>query len=236
MNKIALYFLLFIIYSFMGWLMEVIVTLVNNHKFVNRGFLIGPYCPIYGYGCLLIIILLQRYINHPVTLFFMAILICSVLEYMTSLVMEKLFNARWWDYSDKKFNINGRICLETMLPFGILGTLIIYIVNPFFEGILLSFPTWILYALASLLFIIFIVDNVISFNVVTSLKQEIKKAEIDQTEEITKKIRAILSKKSILHKRLVNAFPHIKTRKEFLRDIQMKIDEKIIQLEKLAKK
>ncbi len=207
--------------------MEVCITLVNSHKFVNRGFLIGPYCPIYGYGCLLIIILLKDYMDSPVVLFFMAIIICSILEYMTSFVMEKLFNARWWDYSDKKFNINGRICLETMLPFGILGCLILYIVNPFIVSILEKIPSLALTIIASILLIIFIVDNVISFNVVSSLKTEIKKAEADQTEEITKKIKAILSRKSILHKRLVNAFPHIKTKNEFLIEIRAKIDSKL---------
>lgn len=233
MNKVIMFFLLFIIYAFLGWLMEVCVTLVKSHKFVNRGFLIGPYCPIYGYGCLLIIILLSDFTKYPVVLFFMAIIICSILEYMTSLVMEKLFNARWWDYSDKKFNINGRICLETMLPFGILGCLILYIVNPFIVGLLESVPSLVLNIIALIIFVIFIIDNCISFNVVASLKSEIKKAEADQTEEITKKIKAILSRKSILHKRLVNAFPHIKTRNEFLIEIREKIDSK---LEKLKRK
>ena len=233
MNKVVMFFLLFIIYAFLGWLTEVCVTFVKSHKFVNRGFLIGPYCPIYGYGCLLIIILLSDFTKYPGILFFMAILICSILEYMTSLVMEKLFNARWWDYSNKKFNINGRICLETMLPFGILGCLILYIVNPFIVGLLSRVPSLVLNIIAVILFIIFIVDNVISFNVVSSLKTEIKRAEADNTEEITKKIKAILSKKSILHKRLVNAFPHIKTRNEFLMEIREKIDSK---LEKLKRK
>ena len=233
MKSFAVYFLLFIIYSFMGWLMEVILTLFKQHKFVNRGFLIGPYCPIYGYGCLLIILLLKKYMDSPITLFIMAIVICSILEYMTSLIMEKLFNARWWDYSDKKFNINGRICLETMLPFGILGLLIIYIVNPFYMGILEKINSTILIVLAIFILILFIVDNVISFNVVTSLKTEIKKAEHDQTEEITKKIKEILSHKSKLHKRLVDAFPHIKTRSEFLKDIQDKIEEKITKIKNL---
>ncbi len=232
MNDLVVYFHLFIIYSFMGWLMEVILTLFKQHKFVNRGFLIGPYCPIYGYGCLLIILLLKKYMDSPVTLFIMAIVICSILEYMTSLVMEKLFNARWWDYSDKKFNINGRICLETMLPFGILGLLIIYIINPFYMKILEKINPLILTILAIIILILFIVDNIVSFNVVKSLKTEIKIAEHDQTEEITKKIKEVLSHKSRLHKRLVDAFPHIKTRREFLKDIQNKIALKISKISK----
>ena len=164
MKDVALYFVLFMMYSFMGWLMEVIVTFVKEHKFVNRGFLIGPYCPIYGYGCLLIILLLKRYENDVVVLFLMSIVICSILEYVTSFVMEKLFHARWWDYSDKKFNINGRICLETMIPFGLLGSFIMYIVNPFYTNILSFFPSLVLEIIAIILFLIYIVDNIISFN------------------------------------------------------------------------
>ena len=114
-----------------------------------------------------------------------------------------------------------------------LKGLILYIVNPFIVGLLDNVPSLILNIIASLIFILFIIDNVISFNVVSSLKTEIKKAEADNTEEITKKIKAILSKKSILHKRLVNAFPHIKTRNEFLMEIRAKIDSK---LEKLKRK
>ncbi len=227
MKDVALYFVLFMMYSFMGWLMEVIVTFVKEHKFVNRGFLIGPYCPIYGYGCLLIILLLKRYENDVVVLFLMSIVICSILEYVTSFVMEKLFHARWWDYSDKKFNINGRICLETMIPFGLLGSFIMYIVNPFYTKILSFFPSLVLEIIALILFLIYIVDNIISFNVIKSFRDEIKMAERDQTEVIIKKIKEILSKKSILHKRLVKAFPHVKTRKEILEDIERIVKDKI---------
>ena len=125
------YFLLFVIYSVIGWIMEVIYTLVIDKKFTNRGFLVGPYCPIYGVGAVLIIILLSGYKERPIGLFVLAIVICSILEYFTSYIMEKLFKARWWDYSNRKFNINGRICLETMVPFGVIACLIVYIVNPF---------------------------------------------------------------------------------------------------------
>ena len=131
-NTIKIYFLLFLIYSFVGWCMEVGLKLVERKKFVNRGFLLGPYCPIYGYGAILITLLLNDFKSKPVILFLMAILICGILEYLTSFFMEKIFHLRWWDYSKKKFNINGRICLDTIVPFGILGTVIMYVTNPFF--------------------------------------------------------------------------------------------------------
>ena len=220
------------IYSFMGWLMEEILTLIEDHKFVNRGFLIGPICPIYGYGCLLLIFLLQKYLSDPIILFLMAILICSSLEYVTSFVMEKIFNARWWDYNNRKFNVNGRICLETMIPFGFLGCLILYVVNPFLtENILRITPLWI-EIIAVILLIIYIVDNIVSFIIIKSFRNEIKKAQRDQTEEITKKIREVLTNRGRLHRRLINAFPEIKTSKEVLLEVRKKVDQKIKKLNK----
>ena len=130
MEQFATYFLLFIGYSFLGWLLEVTCKLIQYKRFINRGFLIGPVCPIYGYGVMGILFLIGEGATDVLGVFLKSILICSILEYFTSYFMEKLFKARWWDYSQKKFNINGRICLETMLPFGILGTFIYYILNP----------------------------------------------------------------------------------------------------------
>ena len=86
---IRMYFLLFMIYAILGWLMEVTCKLIQYKRFINRGFLIGPYCPIYGYGALLITILLHKYTNDPIVLFIMAIVVCGTLEYLTSYFMEK---------------------------------------------------------------------------------------------------------------------------------------------------
>ena len=133
------YFLLFIIYSMLGWLIEVSAFLISDKKFINRGFLIGPYCPIYGVGAIVMILTLSNYTDSPLILFVMSIVIFSLLEYYTSYFMEKIFKARWWDYSKKKFNINGRICLETMIPFGLLGLLAMYVINPFLNNIIESF-------------------------------------------------------------------------------------------------
>ncbi len=94
MNKLAMYFLLFIIYSVLGWIMEVCLALYKEKKFINRGFLIGPYCPIYGVGCILLSVCLQSFASNPITLFLMSLVICSGLEYATSYIMEKIFKAR----------------------------------------------------------------------------------------------------------------------------------------------
>ena len=108
--SLSLLVVLFITYSIIGWVIEEIDILILQKKVVNRGFLIGPYCPIYGFGSLFIILFLNKYLDDPIVLFFMTMISCGILEYLTSFIMEKIFKTRWWDYSDEKFNINGRIC------------------------------------------------------------------------------------------------------------------------------
>lgn len=226
MKNLTLYFLLFLIYSFMGWFMEVMLTFVKQHKFVNRGFLIGPYCPIYGCGAILITLLLNKYLNDPFTLFIMAILLCGVLEYLTSYVMEKVFNLRWWDYSNKKFNINGRVYLGTIIPFGILGIIIMYISNPFFLGKLNSLSNDMLNIISCIVFTIYIADVIISLITIYKIKSTTvsvsNENKEDNTEEITKKVREILlgKPKAFAQKRLINAYPKLQT-------IKTKVKEKI---------
>ena len=208
------YILLFFIYSFFGWLMEVFFYLLEHKKLVNRGFFIGPYCPIYGCGGLLIVFLLSGYVDDFKVLFIMTIVLCSSLEYFTSYLMEKLFNARWWDYSDKKFNLNGRICLEAALPFGIVGCLVTYILNPFFSDLIVSSPVIIVKILAILLVIIFLIDNIVSFKVISNLKFASLNIKKDNTEEITTRVKEFLTRKNSFTKRLVDAFPNFKVIKE----------------------
>ena len=207
MEQFTLYFLLFIIYSFLGWLMEVICKLIELKRFVNRGFLIGPICPIYGYGVLGILLLIGTDTKDFLGVFLKSILICSILEYFTSYIMEKIFHARWWDYSKKKYNINGRICLETMIPFGILGTSIVYFINPLFSGIVKAIPLTIRIILTVIILVIYLVDNIISFNVMSKIKNEIKKHKIDNTELIRKKVYKWLENNTILYRHIKNAYP-----------------------------
>lgn len=214
MDNLSLYFILFLIYSFIGWIMEIIFTYFKDKAVVNRGFLMGPYCPIYGTGCVLIILLLRRYLKDPVALFIMSMVICSILEYVTSYAMEKLFKARWWDYSDRKFNINGRICLETLIPFGLLGCLLMYVVNPFISGVVLLIPSNVLNALAIILFILFAVDNIASYSIITKIHLSTKGIVMDNTEEITMKVREYVSNNSKFGKRLMKSFPNLKVLKE----------------------
>ena len=215
--------------------MEVICKLIEKHRFINRGFLIGPICPIYGRGALLIILLLNPYKAKPILLFCMAIIICSILEYFTSYIMEVIFKTRWWDYSTKKFNINGRICLNTMLPFGILGCVVTYIINPFFINILSLIDLSILKIIALILFTIYLIDNILSFDIIFKLRNTISNIEKDSTEEISKKVRLIFQKRGGLYKRLVNAFPNMLSPKERLIALKNKVNKEIEKLDKLSK-
>lgn len=213
-NNLCFYFILFLIYSIIGWVMEVIFTLFKDKTLVNRGFLIGPYCPIYGCGCVLIILLLKRYSNDFFVLFIMSMVVCSILEYLTSYIMEKLFKARWWDYSDRKFNINGRICLETMIPFGLLGCLLMYVINPFISGFISKVPKDILNPISIVLFILFVIDNIASYSIITKLHLHTNKIVMDNTEEITKKVREYVTNYSKFGRRLMKSFPNLKVLKE----------------------
>ena len=201
------YFLYFIIYSFIGWTIEVVGKLIELKRFVNRGFLIGPICPVYGYGVLAILFIIGDNTSDIISVFLKAILICSVLEYFTSYFMEKIFKARWWDYSKNKFNINGRICLETMLPFGILGSLVVYFIHPFIKDVLSNFTNGSIQTISIILFIIYMIDNIISFNVMNKIKREIKKQKEDSTEIIRKKVLEFIDANSILYRHIKNAFP-----------------------------
>lgn len=228
--NLKILFISFIIYSMIGWLMEVICKLIQYKRFINRGFMIGPWCPIYGIGSISLVLLLDNYKNNPVVLFFMAILICSVIEYTISFVMEKLFNARWWDYSNKKFNVNGRICLNTMIPFGILGVLVVYFVNPFIYNLLSKIPLNVLNIIVYSLLIIFIIDFIISFDIIFKFKDTLKKTEKDSTEEISKRVREVFLSKGVLYRRLVKAFPNFKNRKEYLTELRNRINDKLKKL------
>ena len=210
MSEVYNFILYFFIYSIMGWLLEVTCCLFSERKFVNRGFLLGPVCPIYGYSVVLMILIIGQGNKDILSIFLKSILVCSVLEYFTSYFMEKIFKARWWDYSDKRFNINGRICLETMLPFGIMGTLALYFIQPKFRYLvsLLSFKLKVIITIT--LLVIYILDNIISFKVMKKIKIQIKKQKEDNTKVIKKKVTEWINENSILYKHIVKAFPHFK--------------------------
>ena len=209
---IKIIFLLFIFYSFLGWLMEVTCKLIQYKRFINRGFLMGPICPIYGHGAIIMLILLKDFASNPFILFVMSMLVCTTLEYLTSYFMEKLFSARWWDYSNKKFNINGRVCLRNTLCFGILAIVLVYFLNPFILTYIEKITEPFLSILFYTLLVVYIIDNIISYNIINNFSSTIKKSNYDNTEEVTKYVKDVFLKKNYLSKRLIYAYHNFQTR------------------------
>ena len=209
MNTFLYYFFIFIIYTFLGWVLEVAFIFIKTNRFVNRGFLIGPACPIYGFGALIMMFYLTQYKDEPFTVFIMGAFICSTLEYITSYIMEKIFKARCWDYSDKKFNVNGRICLTYAFLFGLCGVIMICFTNPIIIYLLNLIPENIMVIISSSFLIIFITDVLVSFNIISKFKTTALNIAKDSTEEINKKVIETIKNK-VLQKRIVKAFPSLK--------------------------
>jgi len=194
--SLGMYILIFYTYSFLGWCFESFGSIFNPRvkKFVNRGFLIGPICPVYGSGVVLITFLLRKYADDIPALFFLSMLVSGTLEYLTSYFMEKLFNARWWDYHNRKFNINGRVCLEMLIPFGIGGTVIAHFLNPMFIDFFSKIDPKILTIAIVLMVFINIVDYIISFVVISRFKKAVY-SEADNTEEISNMVKEVTKEK-----------------------------------------
>lgn len=207
--------LLFFLFSFIGWAVEVLEGIIRRNEIVNRGFLIGPICPIYGFSCVLMILLLNKYEKDYVVLFFLGMILCTFIEYFTSLILEKIFNTRWWDYSDHKINLNGRVCLETMILFGIASIILMRIFKPLSYKLLDIMPYTLKIILIIILMIIILLDFILSMSVILDLKKNklITKAQ-DCTKEVNKKMMEILSKKGYLTKRLIKSFPLLKGKKD----------------------
>lgn len=211
------YFFLFFIYSVLGWLVESCFVATIDGKLVNRGFLIGPYCPIYGVGALLIIFYLTQYKENILTVFLLGVVVCSTLEYLTSYIMEKVFKTRWWDYSKNKFNLNGRICGFNSLLFGVASVAVIYFIHPVLGVVLEKINNDFLVVGSILCLVIFVIDTIISFNVAKKFKKTIvslDKIKRDSTQEFSLLVKeTINNNRKFFQARLYKAFPDIDVNK-----------------------
>lgn len=123
-------FLFFIIYAFLGWIIEVVYHVFTLKKFVNRGFLNGPVCPIYGYGAVIMLLVLDHVVDMPIYVFIVGAITASILEYVTGYVLERLFEVRWWDYSEMKYNIRGYVSLVFTILWGIASVILAELLHP----------------------------------------------------------------------------------------------------------
>lgn len=162
-DKLLFYFFL---YSALGWILETFYSYVLLGHFENRGFLIGPLCPIYGFGMLIMIIWLSKYKDNKIKLFFVSVLVFSIFEYMVGYALDAIFNLKWWDYTNDFLNINGRITLFYSLGWGIIGLFVINVIHPFVEKytekILFKIPIFIQSNILKIVVIIFIIDIILS--------------------------------------------------------------------------
>lgn len=127
------YLWFFVIYAFLGWWLEVSFQTVTVGKFINRGFLNGPVCPIYGFGMVTLLYFLSPFVNSLIMLFIGAVILTSVLEYITGFVLEKLFHDKWWDYTEMPYNLHGYICLSFSLAWGLAAVFVLQLIHPVIE-------------------------------------------------------------------------------------------------------
>ncbi len=202
---------------------------ICQKKWVNRGFFYGPYCPIYGFGGIVIILLLKPFATNPIFLFFLSAIIITIIEYSTSYIMEKAFGAKWWDYSHLPMNLNGRICLLNTIEFSILALIIIYGIHPYIESFVKMLPYEIVFSTFYISFLVIIVDFIFSLNNVLNFKAKLeylqelteqikqKQSEKLQNMEVTKQLEKIkidfINKTGTLKNRIISAFPSIEFHK-----------------------
>ena len=251
MNISYIFFLYFVIFSFLGWICETVYCAIIDEKYVNRGFLNGPFCPIYGVGALIVIIMLTPVSDNIVLLFFSGMIFTSILEYITGFLLEVIFNLKWWDYSNYKFNIQGRVCLLNSILFGILSVVTIKVINPAMTELIKNIQSNIIIWICNILIIVFLYDTIITVYKVLQLggkleemhvlfeelreKSEIYKDIVQQNldkfdelieyenekityvkEQINKlkmKWERVIAKNKSVNKRIINAFPNIKSLK-----------------------
>jgi uncharacterized membrane protein len=146
-------------YSFLGWIVEVVWVFAKSQHLENRGFLTGPFLPIDGIGAIVLILFVEPYVRNPFLVFVASVVVTSTIEYVSSLLLDKVFHISLWDYSDRRFNLHGRICLENSLGFGTLGLLLIYVLQPLISGWLKALPEAAAIAIAFALFGILVVDS-----------------------------------------------------------------------------
>lgn len=159
MNTVFIYILYFFFYSAAGWLGESIYCSIGERRLINRGFLTGPMCPIYGTGTLVLTVCLYNpFRDKLVLVFFAGLVLCDIVEYITSYLMEKLFHARWWDYSNEFLNIKGRICLKHSLYWGVASVAFVWLIHPYVEKLFQRLPENLIMPFAAVILSVFLID------------------------------------------------------------------------------
>lgn len=210
----------FVVYSIGGWVLETIFRSFCEKKLVNTGFLNGPFCPIYGLGTIIMILFLEKFKRSIILLFIISFLILSIWEYIVGVLLEKIFKTRYWDYSNHKININGRVCLTNSIFWGILGVLFIKYIHPFIEKNIETIDPFLLKNIILIITCLVLIDTIISIISTINIKVTLQKVE-ELNNQIKEKIEELknLSNKEIkveIVERMKNKVNTLKKRKNRL--------------------
>ena len=182
----------FLIYSFLGWVIESIFRSIIEKKIINTGFLKGPICPIYGIGALIMSFVLDGLSNNLICLFIASMIILTIWEYIVGVFLEKTFHTKYWDYSDHKINFQGRICLTNSIYWGILGVVFVKYIHPFMQEIIEKVNIDVLHFVVTISSIVFVVDVITSIVKVKNIKPALERIE-ELNNEIKEKLAEIKS-------------------------------------------
>ena len=181
----------FILYSFMGWVVESIYMSFCNHKITNRGFAKGPFCPIYGFGALTVFFVLRPYSDNSILLFFLGSFLATTLEFLTALVMKRIFGEIWWDYHEKPFNYRGIICLESSIAWGFYTLFLFMFLQNIVAAFVAMIPVRAGRAIGNLILIGYIMDfsATIYRQKKENLRESMDEEQIQQIEQAKDKMK-----------------------------------------------
>ena len=180
----------FILYSFLGWIIESVFRSICEKKLINTGFLKGPFCPIYGIGAIIMILILNSFKSNMIVLFIISMLVLTIWEYIVGYLLEKIFKTKYWDYSDHKFNFQGRICLTNSIYWGVLGVVFVKYIHPFIQNFINQIDVNILKYVTTICMIILIVDAISTIVKFKNIKATLEKIET-LNKEIKEKLKEI---------------------------------------------
>ncbi len=152
------YCVYFLIYGFLGWIVEVVYTGILNKKVVNRGFLFSPFLPIYAFGAVLLISVLSNFVGNIVVLYIISVIVTTLIEYVVSVFLETFFHVKWWDYSNHHLNIHGRVCVKNSLLFGVLGVIVMFVIHPPIQTFVINLDIEVKKLVVDILFLVLIID------------------------------------------------------------------------------
>lgn len=215
--------LYFFVYGFLGWCTEVIFTAFKQHRFVNRGFLNGPICPIYGVGVTLVIACLEAFQSNLLLLYISSVILVTVLEGVTGWAMDKLFHNKWWDYSKLPFNIGGYVCLLFSLIWGVACVFIVYFVHPLIHQVLSLIPHTAGIALIAILGIALLSDIIVTTSAIVKFNQY-----LERLKHITDELHAISNQIGAeLYQNVMHVLDMQESSRQKLDDVKLEVSEEI---------